>query len=80
MEPRIPPQPHRVATLVLDRPAVPVAPEVPRSPAVARCRAAGMDDHLGKPINLPRLLEALAQWSAARDDEATGAARSTSPA
>jgi PAS domain S-box-containing protein len=30
---------------------------------VARCREAGMDDHLGKPINLPRLLEALDRWS-----------------
>ena len=31
---------------------------------VARCREAGMDDHLGKPINLPLLLQALDRWSA----------------
>ncbi|WP_372786030.1 ATP-binding protein [Phenylobacterium sp.] len=30
---------------------------------IARCREAGMDDHLGKPINLPRLLEALDRWT-----------------
>ena len=44
---------------------------------VARCREAGMDDHLGKPINLAHLLAALDRWSAPRDeaandDEATG--------
>jgi len=31
---------------------------------VARCREAGMDDHLGKPINLPQLLQALERWTA----------------
>jgi PAS domain S-box-containing protein len=30
---------------------------------VARCREAGMDDHLGKPINLPLLLQALDRWT-----------------
>jgi len=30
---------------------------------VANCIAAGMDDHLGKPINPSRLLEAVARWS-----------------
>jgi PAS domain S-box-containing protein len=30
---------------------------------VARCHEAGMDDHLGKPINLTHLLEALDHWS-----------------
>jgi len=30
---------------------------------VANCIAAGMDDHLGKPINPSRLLEAIARWS-----------------
>ena len=30
---------------------------------VARCHEAGMNDHIGKPINLPRLLEALERWS-----------------
>src|SRR5579859_3780516 len=30
---------------------------------VARCREAGMDDHLGKPINLPQLLAALDHWT-----------------
>ncbi len=37
---------------------------------VQRCREAGMDDHLGKPINLPQLLAALDRWTspgAARD-------------
>ena len=31
---------------------------------IARCRKAGMDDHLGKPINPTRLLQALDRWSA----------------
>ncbi|WP_425994099.1 ATP-binding protein [Caulobacter sp. DWR1-3-2b1] len=30
---------------------------------IANCLAAGMDDHLGKPINPPRLLETVARWS-----------------
>ena len=30
---------------------------------VANCLAAGMDDHLGKPINPTKLLEAVARWS-----------------
>ena len=30
---------------------------------IARCREAGMDDHLGKPINLPLLLQALDRWT-----------------
>jgi PAS domain S-box-containing protein len=30
---------------------------------VARCREAGMDDHLGKPIDLPQLLQALDRWT-----------------
>ncbi|MFL5296076.1 MAG: ATP-binding protein [Phenylobacterium sp.] len=37
---------------------------------VARCREAGMDDHLGKPINLPQLLSTLARWSAPGDEGA----------
>jgi PAS domain S-box-containing protein len=40
---------------------------------VARCREAGMDDHIGKPINLPRLLQALDHWTtprSARDEAA----------
>lgn len=37
---------------------------------VARCREAGMDDHLGKPINLPQLLAALDHWTTPRDDAA----------
>ena len=32
---------------------------------VARCRAAGMDDHVGKPIDAAQLLETLSRWSAA---------------
>ena len=32
---------------------------------IATCMAAGMDDHLGKPINPGRLLEAVARWSRA---------------
>ena len=30
---------------------------------IANCLAAGMDDHLGKPINPTKLLEAVARWS-----------------
>ncbi|THD58984.1 ATP-binding protein [Phenylobacterium sp.] len=37
---------------------------------VARCREAGMDDHLGKPINLPRMLEALDRWTSPAEDAA----------
>ncbi len=36
---------------------------------IARCREAGMDDHLGKPIDLSRLLEALDHWTTPRVDE-----------
>jgi hypothetical protein len=32
---------------------------------VATCIAAGMDDHLGKPINPSRLLEMVARWGQA---------------
>ncbi|MFI4935309.1 MAG: ATP-binding protein [Caulobacterales bacterium] len=35
---------------------------------VERCLAAGMDDHLGKPINPVRLLGVIAQWSSADRD------------
>jgi len=31
---------------------------------IARCREAGMDDHLGKPINPARLLQTLDRWAA----------------
>jgi CheY-like chemotaxis protein len=30
---------------------------------VARCLESGMDDHLGKPINLPQMLQALEHWT-----------------
>ena len=39
---------------------------------VARCLAAGMDDHIGKPIDPSRLLQILEQWSPAAPE--TGAA------
>jgi PAS domain S-box-containing protein len=40
---------------------------------VERCREAGMDDHIGKPINLAHLLGALERWTApaAQDDPAS---------
>ncbi len=41
---------------------------------VARCREAGMDDHLGKPINLPLLLAAIDRWTSPADDEAVAEA------
>ena len=45
---------------------------------VERCREAGMDDHIGKPINLAHLLAALERWtSPAADgpaDDVAGAA------
>jgi CheY-like chemotaxis protein len=40
---------------------------------VARCREAGMDDHLGKPINLPQLLAALDHWSSPQAQEGRAA-------
>jgi PAS domain S-box-containing protein len=30
---------------------------------IANCLAAGMNDHIGKPIHLPRLLETVARWT-----------------
>ena len=36
---------------------------------VARCLEAGMDDHIGKPINAGALLETLSRWSAADEEE-----------
>ena len=36
---------------------------------VARCREAGMDDHLGKPINLSQLLLALDHWTTPTEAE-----------
>ena len=50
---------------------------------VARCREAGMDDHLGKPINLPQLLAALDRWTSPEGhtaDDAETASRSHSGA
>ena len=38
---------------------------------VANCLAAGMDDHLGKPISPTKLLEAVARWSGRSHAEAT---------
>jgi PAS domain S-box-containing protein len=35
---------------------------------VARCREAGMDDHLGKPISPEQLLNMLGRWSSGSDD------------
>jgi PAS domain S-box-containing protein len=46
---------------------------------VARCREAGMDDHLGKPINLPQLLQTLDRWSRPADG-AVEAAKDTGAA
>ncbi len=36
---------------------------------VARCLAAGMDDHVGKPISPEKLLDALTRWSQAAEAE-----------
>ncbi len=36
---------------------------------VERCREAGMDDHIGKPINLSHLLAALERWTAPQAEE-----------
>jgi PAS domain S-box-containing protein len=40
---------------------------------VARCREAGMDDHLGKPIAPGRLLEAIGRWTSGEAVEAVTA-------
>jgi PAS domain S-box-containing protein len=37
---------------------------------IARCHEAGMDDHLGKPINLPQMLAALDRWTSPADARA----------
>jgi len=34
---------------------------------IARCLGAGMDDHVGKPVNPLRLLEAIARWTDAEE-------------
>lgn len=35
---------------------------------LAACRAAGMNDHIAKPINLAELVSKVAQWTAAGED------------
>jgi len=54
-----------------ERPRVPIialtANVLPEQ--IARCREAGMDDHLGKPISPERLLDVLAQWSPESADD-----------
>ncbi|MES2898048.1 MAG: ATP-binding protein [Pseudomonadota bacterium] len=42
---------------------------------IDRCHEAGMNDHLGKPIEPAKLLEALAIWSAPREDAEPAAER-----
>ncbi len=44
---------------------------------IARCREAGMDDHLGKPIDLSRLLQALDHWTSPAASRQSGADTST---
>ncbi|MGA0603077.1 ATP-binding protein [Caulobacter sp. KR2-114] len=39
---------------------------------VSKCREAGMDDHIGKPINPARLLEAIGRWTAPAEDGSGG--------
>ena len=39
---------------------------------VARCLEAGMDGHLGKPINPAKFIETLAYWSSEGDATPTG--------
>ena len=34
---------------------------------ISRCLAAGMDDHIGKPINPGNLLRAISKWSQGRE-------------
>ena len=46
---------------------------------VARCLEAGMDDHLGKPINPHDLLHALDRWSAGRPQAAGSGAGALNP-
>jgi len=45
---------------------------------VGKCREAGMDDHIGKPINPARLLEAIGRWTSAGEEEEAGAAEALS--
>ena len=40
---------------------------------IARCREAGMDDHLGKPINLPQMLQTLDRWTRPAEPAEDGA-------
>jgi PAS domain S-box-containing protein len=44
---------------------------------ISRCLEAGMDDHLGKPINPERLLSLLSQWSSDAGGDEDGAVVST---
>ncbi|MEO8115632.1 MAG: response regulator, partial [Phenylobacterium sp.] len=64
----------------LDRPDAAAVPIIALSAGVlpdqvARCIEAGMNDHIGKPINPERLLQTLAKWTepASGDVEALGA-------
>jgi PAS domain S-box-containing protein len=47
---------------------------------IARCREAGMDDHLGKPISPARLLETLQYWAQSGRTDADAAALVLDPA
>jgi hypothetical protein len=47
MEPRIAPQPRRVAVVVLDRPVVPETPAVPDATTVTRCRPTARRNRTG---------------------------------
>jgi PAS domain S-box-containing protein len=42
---------------------------------IARCREAGMNDHLGKPISPAKLIETLSRWASGGEDEAEADAR-----
>ncbi len=45
-----------------------------------RCRAAGMDDYIGKPVQLARLQEVLQRWMPAAGSEAAAAPADTAAA
>jgi len=43
---------------------------------VERCREAGMDDHIGKPINMSHLLQALERWTSPQAEDPASELRS----
>ena len=77
MDVQMPVMDGMTATRAIRRMADPVARSVPIVAMTANvlpeqvrtCLEAGMDDHMGKPVNPQRLLEVISQWAGGRPEE-----------